>query len=809
MREHPTDIHLTKVPAAGSSPAGQLARELQAIQDDWIAEHRTPLSNTLLSLPYPGLDVTAHHAFAAAEVIHLHWPTWGVTPRSIEAWLAGGRTVFWTLHDYWPMTGGCHYPAGCEQYQTVCLRCPQLQGDPSLVTNSFTEKLWAYQHRGQLHIVAPSEWMASVARGSRMFGGRPVEVVRNAIDLDVFTPRPDRAALRRAFGIGPDELVLISGSYDVVEQRKGIKYLLAAIRQLAGQPGFPLVHLAVLGKSSAVEPSPGVLPLNLGTVGDDAVLADLLSVADLACVPSLEENYPNMIVEAMACGTPCLGTAVGGIPEMIADGVDGILVPQAGSVDALTQGLLRFVGLMPGAAAMRDAARSTAVRNNDPAVVGRRLRQLYEAALGRPSVAHPPSVHARAARAFATQAVRVDAVPGRALLGFPLNLALTGNGVHPSGPEQIPVPLGPAAHAGPPDLRFRLVSVRSHHEHHSARSGPYQFLRHLPDAAYRATHLAVPLGAELAREMADSYRQAGQLLGVPAFGNQGNAWLAEAEVAMQCVAEPVDVVHFIDGELGGWFLPRLPGRLFARGRRPAVVTTYHQPPAILAGFVNAALTGAFDGVVVLCESQRVFLQKHVPAERIFLIPHGIDTGFFHPRPAAFAKSPGAAFRLLLVGHWLRDLHAAFAALDAVVAAGLHAELTIVSPSLTSSPGRRVSVRSNLSDEALREAYWDADLVFLPLKDATANNAVLEAMACGRPVLSTAIGGVAEAVGADAGILCPPGDVAGLTAAILQLAANPDRRRAMGRAGRARAEMLDWSIIAARHHEMYQAVAARA
>jgi len=111
----------------------------------------------------------------------------------------------------------------------------------------------------------------------------------------------------------------------------------------------------------------------------------------------------------------------------------------------------------------------------------------------------------------------------------------------------------------------------------------------------------------------------------------------------------------------------------------------------------------------------------------------------------------------------------------------------------------------LSDEELRCAYWEADLLLLPLTDATANNAILEAMACGLPVVSTDVGGVAEALGAEAGVLCPPRDPAALAEAVGALAAAPERRAEMGRAGRSRAETLSWLRIAALHHDFYQTI----
>ena len=803
----PDDILLHPRPPEAPGEAALATALRERVQWGVVQSARRAATNTLFSIAHPALALEGQALSAAADVIHLHWTSWAVAPATLRHWLAAGRPVVWTLHDLWPMTGGCHYPAGCEQYRTACLQCPQLADAWSLVPNAFAEKRAAWSAPGPV-VVAPSAWMAARAAESAILRACRIEVIPNAVETDRFAPRPDRDGLRAAWGLGADDLLLVAGAHDNREARKGGALLMDALRGLAADgrlaallPPGAQVALAGFGKS-ALPPVPGLRRLDFGEVTEDGVLADILAAADLACIPSIEDNYPNVALEALACGTPCLATPVGGLPELVREGSSGVLA-EAASADALAEALLRFAARHRADPALRAGARAQAEAENAIPVIGARLAALYRdlagegRATGAATSARAPSgaTHGRALRAFAQAPVDVAAVPGAAFLRFPVNLLLRQ--------EAGPAVAGVAVPASQPSATgaLRVLALRAQHAHHGARSGPWQYLRHLPpgvEAAIRAT----PLGATLAGTQSGAFRDWGRLLGTVPFGQQGNAWLAEADILAECSAEPFDVVHAIDGELALWLLPRMPAALFHGGRRPAMAATFHQPPALLAGMVNAGLLAGLDAVVLLCEAQRAALAQWVPAERLHIIPHGIDADFFTPGPQA----PGEGFRLLAVGHWLRDFDTLFAALALLRDAGLDARLRIVSHNPPRGVPAGVEVEAGLPDEALRAAYRDADALLLPLTDATANNAILEAMACGRPVVSTDVGGVAEMT-AGATLLAPPGDARALADAVLSLATDPTGAAALGRAARTRAEALGWRRIAARHAALYAAIAA--
>uniref|UniRef100_UPI0018DF3D18 glycosyltransferase n=1 Tax=Neoroseomonas rubea TaxID=2748666 RepID=UPI0018DF3D18 len=342
----PGDILLRTAPSADTAEAALATTLRQRVQWEIVPQARRGDHNTLFSIPHPGLALDRHPMIAAADILHLHWTSWLVPPAQLRRWHAAGRAIVWTLHDLWPMTGGCHYPGGCEQFRTACMACPQLADAWSLVPNGFAEKRagWA----GVPLVVAPSSWMAAQAADSAILGGCRIEIVPNPIETDIFAPPADRDGLRAALGFGPDDLLILAGAYDNRERRKGGALLADALARITADgslaallPAGARVALAVFGRS-AWGTTAGLEAFDLGEISEDAAIADMLGAADLACLPSLEDNYPNLALEALACGTPCVATPAGGLPDLVRDGRSGVLAA-ATEEEALAAALLRFV----------------------------------------------------------------------------------------------------------------------------------------------------------------------------------------------------------------------------------------------------------------------------------------------------------------------------------------------------------------------------------------------------------------------------------------------------------------------------------
>lgn len=290
-----------------------------------------------------GADITRLPEFEEADVIHLHWINQGMLSlRDIDKILASGKPVVWTMHDMWPVTGICHHARECRAYQTECHHCPYLQGGGSskdLSHRIFLKKQRIYRGR-RIHFVACSQWLENLARKSALLEGQPVTSIPNPIHVGLFRPGDVREARLRC-QLPADKKLILFGSVKITDKRKGIDYLVEACRLLAERRPQLCEELGVVVFGQHSDELAALLPFkvySMNFVREEQRLADIYRAVDLYVTPSLEENLPNMIMEAMACGTPCVGFNIGGIPEMI-DHLHNGYVAQYKSAEDFAQGI--------------------------------------------------------------------------------------------------------------------------------------------------------------------------------------------------------------------------------------------------------------------------------------------------------------------------------------------------------------------------------------------------------------------------------------------------------------------------------------
>src|SRR5690606_5868717 len=149
----------------------------------------------------------------------------------------------------------------------------------------------------QLAIVTPSQWLSAHSQKSRLFRRFGHRVIPNVVGHEVFTPL-NRLAVRKKLKIPDEAFVLLFVANDVDNPRKGIGLMLAALKELS----LPRLFICSVGKGLP----PGTLfypHINFGFVKDDCLMAEIYNASDLFVLPSIAENFPNTIAEALLCGT--------------------------------------------------------------------------------------------------------------------------------------------------------------------------------------------------------------------------------------------------------------------------------------------------------------------------------------------------------------------------------------------------------------------------------------------------------------------------------------------------------------------------
>lgn len=287
-------------------------------------------------------DAAAHPDVLAADAVGLYWINGGFV--SPEALARIGKPLLWRLSDIWPFSGGCHYPGACERYTSYCGECPQLKHASK---HDVSRRLWQRKFDAwrdlDLTVAAPSNWIAHLARQSKLFSERRIEVVPTGVDLAVYRPQHS-VVLRERLNIPQDSLVIAFGALDPGgDKRKGYSELSGALHRIAASQLAPRVLALIFGQQRLPNERLPIAARFLGHIDQDQALADIYSAADIVAVPSLEDNLPNVALEAIACGTPVCGFDVGGMSDIVRNGWNGFLAPLRDSY-ALADGMIAILG---------------------------------------------------------------------------------------------------------------------------------------------------------------------------------------------------------------------------------------------------------------------------------------------------------------------------------------------------------------------------------------------------------------------------------------------------------------------------------
>jgi glycosyltransferase involved in cell wall biosynthesis len=287
-----------------------------------------------------------------SDVVNLHWVSEYLDFRLLGR-LAGTWPVVWTLHDLNPLTGGCHFDDGCEGFASACEECPQisrrLSRDRSARAMRSKRAALETVRPGRLSFVAPSAWMARQLGRSSLFGEFGVTVIPNGIEPALFG-QVGRSEARRRLGVPDDRTWFLFVADWLTSRRKGGDLVRGLECSSLGEAGAGLL---LCGQGPGDPTSPHVVGLGQRP---EAEMATVYAAADAVVVPSRQDNFPNVVLEAMASGRAVIATDAGGIPEMLDHGVDGLLCP-ADDVASLSRSVRELARSGERRLSMGEAAR--------------------------------------------------------------------------------------------------------------------------------------------------------------------------------------------------------------------------------------------------------------------------------------------------------------------------------------------------------------------------------------------------------------------------------------------------------------------
>jgi glycosyltransferase involved in cell wall biosynthesis len=287
-------------------------------------------------------------------------------------------------------------------------------------------------------------------------------------------------------------------------------------------------------------------------------------------------------------------------------------------------------------------------------------------------------------------------------------------------------------------------------------------------------------------------------------GNSLGLFLMEASAGLHMLPRRCAVYHAVRADIDIHYLPRL-----ARQTGNFVVGTFHEPPGVLKGYMVEERLADLHGAILLGTCQRSYFERFLDPARIFVVHHGVDANFFHPAP-----SPVNEPVLITVGAYMRDADTLGKAMPLIWNEEPRARLVAVGTAREGYWQRppplvdeRLTLLDRINDLELLRAYQSASIAVLSVDEAVANNALLEYLACGLPIVASDVGAVHEYLGDAAGLLVPPSDPEALAASALRLLRDQALRRRMGAAARSRGLGFDNRTVAERLRGVYRKVRA--
>jgi glycosyltransferase involved in cell wall biosynthesis len=284
-----------------------------------------------------GIDIGDVARREQPDIVQLHWI--GGNAFKLRSLADVKVPVVWRMSDQWAFCGVQHLEPDPAAYCSPPARASAW----SNISEHVRYAKWStYQKLRRLVLVCPSRWLARETRRSALLGQRQVEVIPTSCDTELFGIK-DRAACRSVLELPAEGPIVLIGATSLGTRWKGLDLFVEAAQKTSEKTlrdGRKLTVVSFgqdVGELARLRDQVDLI--HLGPVKDRRLMAILYGAADVFAAPSRMENLANTVLESLACGTPVIAFAIGGMPDMIDHQSNGYLAAPFDS-DVFARGLL-------------------------------------------------------------------------------------------------------------------------------------------------------------------------------------------------------------------------------------------------------------------------------------------------------------------------------------------------------------------------------------------------------------------------------------------------------------------------------------
>ena len=269
-----------------------------------------------------------------ADVIYIHWCGFSfLSIKEIQCILKTNKTVFLYMHDMWYITGGCHHSFECKKYETGCNNCHLIQRKffSNIVSSVLRRKIKSWNYNN-LAVITPSNWLGTCTKNSLLFQYKNIHIIPNLIDSKIFKPL-NRTFAKEILNLDVNKFYICFGAIGGSQNKfKGWSYFVEALKYVEKSDNIEIILFGGYILDEEIKKIPFKVH-QLGHLFDKYTLAAMYSACNVYILPSLAENLPQTMMEALSCGAVGVGFNIGGMPDLIKHKQTGYLAKYQDSRD--------------------------------------------------------------------------------------------------------------------------------------------------------------------------------------------------------------------------------------------------------------------------------------------------------------------------------------------------------------------------------------------------------------------------------------------------------------------------------------------